>query len=123
MHDQSHAVPLQIVRCRLIRYGSSLVCCLLHIRWGPAEPARRSTVECDTEDALRALMVTTCLMGPFYNILKTQRNWLSRQGVPAADASYFIGRTYLGLAQDAEAKCTQKRIITITSSMRTLREA
>jgi hypothetical protein len=42
------------------------------------------------------------------NILKTQRNWLARQGVPAADASYFIGRTYLGLAQDAEAKCTEE---------------
>jgi|EP01044_Picomonas_judraskeda_P013056 pyrroline-5-carboxylate reductase len=66
------------------------------------------TVECDTEDALRALMVTTCLMGPFYNILKTQRNWLARKGVPAASASYFIGRTYLGLAQDAEQTCTDE---------------
>jgi hypothetical protein len=39
------------------------------------------------------------LAGPFYNILKTQKDWMAAQGVPAADASYFIGRTYLGLAQ------------------------
>ena len=26
-------------------------------------------------------------------------------GVPIEDASYFVGRTYLGIAKDAEAKC------------------
>jgi pyrroline-5-carboxylate reductase len=123
--------------------------CLLVPRGDPAVKAMcellGGCVECESEDALRALMVVTCLMGPFYNILKTQRNWLSRQGVPAADASYappprpplrsppplthppavvvidgvclsvclcshrsyFVGRTYLGLAQDAEARCTE----------------
>lgn len=84
--------------CLLVPQGNSVVQAMCESLGG--------CVECETEATLRALMVSTCLMGPFYNILKTQRNWLSEQGVPAADASYFLGRTYLGLAQDAASKCT-----------------
>ena len=45
------------------------------------------------------------MMGPYYALLKANRDWLVSQGVPPADASFFTGRTYLGIAKDAEAKC------------------
>jgi len=63
------------------------------------------TVECESEAIMQALMVPTCMMGPFYAILAQNRDWLAAQGVPAEDASFFLGRTYLGLAQAAEANC------------------
>jgi len=62
-------------------------------------------VQCDTEDIMTKLMIPACLMGPYYAILKNNRDWLVKMGVPVEDASYFVGRTYLGIAKDAEAKC------------------
>mmetsp|Transcript_2592 Transcript_2592/g.4687 ORF Transcript_2592/g.4687 Transcript_2592/m.4687 type:complete len:281 (-) Transcript_2592:103-945(-) len=62
-------------------------------------------VQCETEDIMTKLMIPACLMGPYYAILKNNRDWLVKMGVPVEDASYFVGRTYLGIAKDAEAKC------------------
>jgi pyrroline-5-carboxylate reductase len=62
-------------------------------------------VQCESEKIMTAMMIPACLMGPYYRILKQNRDWLIAQGVPAADASYFTGRTYLGIAKDAEANC------------------
>lgn len=62
-------------------------------------------VQCATEDIMTKLMIPACLMGPYYAILKNNRDWLVKMGVPVEDASYFVGRTYLGIAKDAEAKC------------------
>ena len=54
---------------------------------------------------MRTMMVTTGLMGPMYSILKANQDWLIDHGVPAHDASYFVGRTYLSVIQDAEFNC------------------
>lgn len=62
-------------------------------------------VECESERLMRTMMVTTGLMGPMYGILKTNRDWLIAQGVPPEDASYFVGRTYMSIIQDAEYNC------------------
>lgn len=51
------------------------------------------------------MMVPTGLMGPMYGILRNNRDWLIKQGVPAKDASYFLARNYQSMIQDAERKC------------------
>ena len=50
-------------------------------------------------------MVPTCLMGPLYGIMKKNRDWLVNHGVPAKDASYFLGKQYLAMIRDAERNC------------------
>mmetsp|Transcript_8455 Transcript_8455/g.15460 ORF Transcript_8455/g.15460 Transcript_8455/m.15460 type:complete len:332 (-) Transcript_8455:739-1734(-) len=62
-------------------------------------------VECESEKIMNALMIPGCLMGPMYGILKNNRDWLVQQGVPAEDASFFVGRQYLGIIRDAERNC------------------
>ena len=62
-------------------------------------------VECETEANLKAMMVPGCLMGPLYGILQNNLEWLVKQGVPAKDASYFLGKQYLCMIKDAERKC------------------
>jgi len=62
-------------------------------------------VECETEQIMNAMMIPGCLMGPMYGILRNNRDWLIKQGVPAEDASYFVGRQYLGIIKDAERSC------------------
>eukprot|EP00804_Cyclotella_cryptica_P016590 CCRYP_001924-RC/>CCRYP_001924-RC protein AED:0.17 eAED:0.17 QI:74/1/1/1/0.66/0.57/7/2282/374 len=59
-------------------------------------------VECANDDIMNAMMIPGCLMGPMYGIMRNNRDWLVKQGVPPEDASYFIGRTYLSIVQDAE---------------------
>jgi pyrroline-5-carboxylate reductase len=58
-------------------------------------------IECETEHVMNAMMIPAGLMGPMYGILRNNRDWLVKQGVPAKDASYFIARQYLGMMQDA----------------------
>ena len=48
-------------------------------------------------------------MGPIYGLMRQNRDWLIRQGVPAKDASYFVGRQYLSIVQDAERLCDDER--------------
>jgi len=62
-------------------------------------------IECETEEIMRAMMVPTCLMGPLYGIMKKNRDWLVNHGVPAKDASYFLGKQYLAMIRDAERNC------------------
>lgn len=64
-----------------------------------------SCVECKDEDMMKAMMVPTALMGPLYGILRNNREWLIKRGVPAQDASYYLGRHYLSMIQDAERNC------------------
>ena len=47
------------------------------------------------------MMVPTALMGPFYGILRHNRDWLVQQGISASDASYFIANTYQSMLKDA----------------------
>jgi len=44
-------------------------------------------------------------MGPLYGIMKKNRDWLVNHGVPAKDASYFLGKQYLAMIRDAERNC------------------
>lgn len=62
-------------------------------------------VECVNDDIMNTMMVTTAQMGPIYGVMRNNRDWLVKQGVSPKDASYFVGRTYLSITQDAERDC------------------
>lgn len=62
-------------------------------------------VVCDDDERMNTLMVNTAMMGPMYGIMRQNRDWLVKRGVPPEDASYFVGRSYLSMAQDAERGC------------------
>ena len=62
-------------------------------------------VECETEEIMNVMITPTCLMGPLYGILQQNQEWLVKKGVPAKDATYFIGRQYWSMMQDAERNC------------------
>lgn len=62
-------------------------------------------VECKNDDIMNTMMVTTAQMGPLYNVMRNNRDWLVKQGVSSKDASYFVGRSYLSMTQDAERGC------------------
>ena len=54
---------------------------------------------------MEAMMVTTCMMGPMYGLMKRNRDFLIKQGVPEGDASYVVGRQYFGMVKDALVDC------------------
>jgi pyrroline-5-carboxylate reductase len=62
-------------------------------------------VECETEEIMNVMITPTCLMGPMYGILCQNRDWLVKKGVPLQDATYFVGRQYWSMMQDAERGC------------------
>lgn len=62
-------------------------------------------VECADDDMMNTMMVTTAMMGPVYGVMRNNRDFLVKQGIPAATASYFVGRSYLSMVQDAERDC------------------
>lgn len=66
-------------------------------------------VECETQQTMNAMMVTSGMMGSLYGVLKNNQDWLVQQGVAPEDASYFVGRLYLGMMQDAERDCANPR--------------
>lgn len=57
-------------------------------------------VPVNTAEQMSALMVTTCLMGSFYGILRNNREFLVNNGVDRALASYAVGRLYENMVQD-----------------------
>jgi len=59
-------------------------------------------VQAENSDQMSALMVTTCMMGPFYGILKNNREFLMKQGIPASEASFLVGKLYSNMMKDAE---------------------
>ncbi|KAL7578385.1 hypothetical protein ACA910_012785 [Epithemia clementina (nom. ined.)] len=63
-------------------------------------------VEAGSEDEMSVMMVTTGLMGSFYGILKNNRDWLVRQGVPVEKASFLVGRQYRAMVLDADSRCS-----------------
>ena len=67
-------------------------------------------VECEDEDIMRKLMVTTSLMGPLYGIMRQNAEWLVKHGVNTLDANRFVSGTYLSIVQDAEARCKEEGI-------------
>ena len=62
-------------------------------------------VECESEEIMNVMIIPTCLMGPLYGILRHNKDWLVKKGVPAKDATYFVGRNYWSMMQDAERGC------------------
>lgn len=65
-------------------------------------------VECETEELMNVMITPTCLMGPLYGILRQNQEWLVQKGVPAKDATYFVGRQYWSMMQDAERGCHEE---------------
>mmetsp|Transcript_6190 Transcript_6190/g.7211 ORF Transcript_6190/g.7211 Transcript_6190/m.7211 type:complete len:327 (+) Transcript_6190:89-1069(+) len=62
-------------------------------------------INCKDESIMEAMMVTTCMMGPIYGLMKRNRDYLVGQGVPAGDASFVVGRQYYGMVKDALTDC------------------
>jgi pyrroline-5-carboxylate reductase len=58
-------------------------------------------VECETQHQMNAMMVPTGMMGSMYGLLRTNRDWLVKQGVNPKDASYFVAQQYSSMMQDA----------------------
>ena len=62
-----------------------------------------SVVTLSNEAEMEAAMVTTCLMGPTYGIMREGRDWLLKHTqLSAKEASYLIIQQYIGFIQDAE---------------------
>ena len=62
-------------------------------------------IECEDEDIMESMMVSTCMMGPIYGLMRTNRDFLISKGVPAKDASIMVGRQYWGMVKDASLRC------------------
>jgi pyrroline-5-carboxylate reductase len=62
-------------------------------------------IECKNEDVMESMMVTTCMMGPIYGLMKTNRDFLISRGVPSTDATTLVGRQYWGMVKDALDRC------------------
>lgn len=58
-------------------------------------------IECDNEEIMEAMMVTTCMMGSVYELMRTTRDFLVEKGVPAVDANDVVARQYWGITKDA----------------------
>jgi len=57
---------------------------------------------CKDEDQLSASMITTCTMGPFYGLLRQQREWLIQKGgLSKGDASNLVIQQHIAMLQDA----------------------
>lgn len=62
-------------------------------------------IECENEDIMESMMVTTCMMGPVYGLMKKNRDFLISKGVPAKDATIMVGRQYWAMTKDALDRC------------------
>jgi pyrroline-5-carboxylate reductase len=62
-------------------------------------------IECENEDIMESMMVSTCMMGPIYGLMRANRDFLISKGVPRKDASRMVGRQYWGMVKDAVIKC------------------
>ena len=50
-------------------------------------------------------MVSTCMQGPLYGIMRRQSNWLVRNaGLSPEKATYLITKQYVGMVQDADRR-------------------
>jgi len=62
-------------------------------------------IQCENESIMEAMMVSSCMMGPIYGLMKKNRDFLIKQGVPAQDASNVVGRQYFAMVKDAILEC------------------
>ena len=59
-----------------------------------------------TEKEMEAAMVSSCIMGPVYGIMKEGRDWLlGHTSLSPQEASYLIIQQFIGAVQDAEKEC------------------
>lgn len=59
-----------------------------------------------SEKEMEAAMVSTCIMGPVYGIMRESRDWLLRHtSLSPQEASYLMIQQYIGAVQDAERDC------------------
>jgi len=58
-------------------------------------------IQCENEEIMEAMMVSTCMMGPVYGLMRANRDFLIKKGVPAKDANDVVARQYFGMTQDA----------------------
>ena len=60
-----------------------------------------------TEDELNACMMTTCVMGPIYGIMRQSRDWLEKNtNLSQSEASYLVAKQYQGAIQDTVIDCS-----------------
>jgi pyrroline-5-carboxylate reductase len=63
-------------------------------------------VSLKTEQELNVCMMTTCIMGPIYGIMRQSRDWLTtNSGISPSVASYLVAKQYQGVIQDAVFDC------------------
>ena len=55
----------------------------------------------EKENEFDAICATTATMAAYFEFNETIASWLAQQGVPAAQASEYIARIFLGLATSA----------------------
>jgi len=61
-----------------------------------------------SESELEAAMMTTCVMGPIYGMMKHGRDWLTQHtNLSAEEASELVVKQYVGAVLDAERDCDQ----------------
>lgn len=59
-----------------------------------------------TEQELEATMMTTCVMGPIYGMMRQGRDWLTKHtDLSQEEASYLVVKQYVGAVLDAERDC------------------
>ena len=59
-----------------------------------------------TEQELEASMMTTCVMGPIYGMMRQGRDWLIKHtDLSQEEASYLVVKQYVGAVLDAERDC------------------
>mmetsp|Transcript_12413 Transcript_12413/g.27367 ORF Transcript_12413/g.27367 Transcript_12413/m.27367 type:complete len:158 (+) Transcript_12413:2-475(+) len=61
-------------------------------------------VEAKTEEEMSVMMVPTGLMGSFYGILKNNRDWLVKQGIPTEKANSLVTGQYHSMMVDASTR-------------------
>ena len=62
----------------------------------------------NTEEELNACMMTTCVMGPIYGLMRNSRDWLVKNtDISQSQASYLVAKQYQGAVQDAVIDCNR----------------
>lgn len=61
-------------------------------------------IQCENEDMMEVIMVTTCSMGPVYGLMRTNRDFLIKKGVSIKDANNVVARQYFAITKDALAR-------------------
>ena len=71
------------------------------------------TVPCSTEAEMTKMMIPTCLMGPYYKMLKEVKTWLVSEvgcegnSAKADKVEFFVKEIFMGMAMDLKGKSIQ----------------